>query len=158
MENRNRLYKKYFQFGGILWKTRDKWNTKSLFAGRLTLRDKNPHSHPIIWSNDLSTEHDRLVVLSGIHHILKLANSETMKKLGLQKVAEVVPACEKFGVESDDYWLCAITYDTRPENHQAGTCKMGPASDPMAVVSPRLKVHGMHGLRVADASVMPRVR
>ncbi|XP_031846619.1 glucose dehydrogenase [FAD, quinone] [Nomia melanderi] len=132
-------------------------NIQPTSSGRLTLRDKDPHSHPIIWSNDLGTEHDRLVVLNGVQHILKLANTTVMKELDLQRLNETVPECEKFGFETDQYWLCAITYNTRPENHQSGSCKMGPASDPLAVVSPRLKVHGMKGLRVADASIMPRV-
>lgn len=47
--------------------------------------------------------------------------------------------------------------ETGPENHQAGSCKMGPASDPMAVVDPLLRVHGIKGLRVADTSIMPQV-
>lgn len=50
-----------------------------------------------------------------------------------------------------------MQYNSRPENHQAGTCKMGPSSDPMAVVSPDLKVHGVDRLRVADMSIMPQV-
>ena len=41
--------------------------------------------------------------------------------------------------------------------HAAGTCRMGPASDPQAVVDPELRVRGVQGLRVADASIMPEV-
>ncbi|XP_076657190.1 glucose dehydrogenase [FAD, quinone] [Halictus rubicundus] len=132
-------------------------NLQPTSSGRITLRDKNPHSHPIIWSNDLGTEHDRKVVVAGIRVILNLANSTTMRNLDLQRIDEFVEQCSQHEKDSDDYWMCAITYNTRPENHQSGSCKMGPTSDPMAVVSPRLKVHGIDGLRVADASIMPRV-
>ncbi|XP_076657191.1 glucose dehydrogenase [FAD, quinone]-like [Halictus rubicundus] len=132
-------------------------NLQPTSRGRITLRDKNPHSHPIIWSNDLGTEHDRKVVVAGIRVILNLANSTTMRNLDLQRIDEFVEQCSQHEKDSDDYWMCAITYNTRHENHQSGSCKMGPPSDPMAVVSPRLKVHGIDGLRVADASIMPRV-
>lgn len=68
------------------------------------------------------------------------------------------PECEQYKKSmSYEYWDCQFRYDTRPENHQAGTCKMGPSADPMAVVTPNLKVHGIEGLRVADASIMPKV-
>ncbi|XP_076283483.1 glucose dehydrogenase [FAD, quinone]-like [Lasioglossum baleicum] len=132
-------------------------NVHPTARGRLTLRDKNPHSHPIIWSNDLGTLHDRQVIVDGIHVIMNLANTTAMRNVGLKMIDEVVEQCAHHEKYSDDYWMCAITYKTRPENHQSGTCKMGPASDPMAVVSPRLKVHGVEGLRVADASIMPRM-
>ncbi|KZC06463.1 Glucose dehydrogenase [acceptor] [Dufourea novaeangliae] len=125
--------------------------------GRITLRDNNPQSAPFIWSNDLATEHDVSVVMEGVRVILNMTNSNTMKKLGIEMVKIDIKQCSDFEEGSDDYWKCIIRYDTRPENHQAGTCKMGQASDPMAVVDPRLKVHGMEGLRVADASIMPRV-
>lgn len=56
-----------------------------------------------------------------------------------------------------DAHRCAAQRDTRPENHQTGSCCMGPAGDPDAVVDPELRVHGVPNLRVADASVMPIV-
>lgn len=59
--------------------------------------------------------------------------------------------------DSDSFWDCAIRYLTGNENHQAGSCKMGPASDPLAVVDHELQVHGISGLRVMDSSIMPKV-
>jgi choline dehydrogenase-like flavoprotein len=44
-----------------------------------------------------------------------------------------------------------------PENHQAGSCKMGPLRDPLAVVDHELRVHGIRNLRVIDTSIMPMV-
>ena len=65
--------------------------------------------------------------------------------------------CAHFEFASDPYWECAIRHNTGPENHQAGSNKMGPESDRLAVVGPDLRVHGVQNLRVIDASIMPRV-
>lgn len=81
-----------------------------------------------------------------------------MGKYNLQMANENISECEQFkNSMSYEYWDCLFRYNTRPENHQAGTCKMGISSDPMSVVSPSLKVRGIDGLRVADASIMPKV-
>ena len=53
-----------------------------------------------------------------------------------------------------DVWLRA---NVLTQHHSSGTCKMGPNSDPLAVVDQRCRVHGIEGLRVVDASVMPDV-
>lgn len=53
--------------------------------------------------------------------------------------------------------MCQIRAQTGPENHQSGTCKMGPSADPTAVVDPELRVHGIPNIRIADASVFPVV-
>jgi choline dehydrogenase len=53
-----------------------------------------------------------------------------------------------------DRWLLA---NVGTQHHSSGTCKMGPASDKMAVVDQYCRVHGMEGLRVVDASIMPDV-
>lgn len=106
----------------------------------------------------MGTHRDRQIIVDGIRHIQKLAKCSEMLSVGLQSIHKKIPQCAQHPDDSNEYWLCAVTYDTRPENHQAGSCKMGPASDPMAVVDPELRVHGMKGLRVADASIMPRVR
>jgi choline dehydrogenase len=58
-------------------------------------------------------------------------------------------------VESDEDLLGAAKQRGTTTFHPAGTCRMGPASDPLAVVDDALRVHGLDGLRVIDASVMP---
>lgn len=55
--------------------------------------------------------------------------------------------CEGGGLNpTDDFFKCLAKYSTAPENHQVGTCKMGPNSDPMAVVDMQLRVHGIDGI------------
>lgn len=68
-----------------------------------------------------------------------------------------VKNCEQLEFGSDSYWECAVKYNTNPENHQAGSCKMGPDTDPLAVVDNELRVKGVQGVRVADTSIMPNV-
>jgi choline dehydrogenase len=60
-------------------------------------------------------------------------------------------------VQSDDEFLGAAKQRGTTTFHPSGTCRMGPASDPMAVVDDELKVRGLEGLRVIDASIMPEV-
>jgi choline dehydrogenase len=60
-------------------------------------------------------------------------------------------------VVSDDDLETFIRANVATTYHPAGTCKMGPQKDPMAVVDSRLRVHGITGLRVADASIMPNI-
>lgn len=132
-------------------------NLRPTSRGRITLKDKNPLSPPLIWSNDIATEHDVNVIVDGIFAILKLANSPALKATGLTLHHKPEPACSQYKLFSKDYFKCDIRWNTRPENHQTGSCRMGADSDPMAVVDNRLKVYGIKGLRVADASVMPQV-
>lgn len=68
-----------------------------------------------------------------------------------------IPGCHRNPFGSDAYWECAIRHFTMTIYHPVGTCKMGPASDPDAVVDPRLRVHGIANLRVIDASIMPTI-
>lgn len=65
------------------------------------------------------------------------------------------PGCEGLLFGSDEYWACSARQLTTNLHHQVGTCKMGPAWDHEAVVDPELKVYGISGLRVVDASIMP---
>jgi choline dehydrogenase len=60
-------------------------------------------------------------------------------------------------VQSDDEFLAAAAARGQTTFHPGCTCRMGPASDPNAVVDDRLRVHGLEALRVVDASIMPRM-
>ncbi|KAK7085473.1 hypothetical protein SK128_005042 [Halocaridina rubra] len=68
-----------------------------------------------------------------------------------------MPGCEHEIPESDEYWACVVRHIAATTYHVAGSCKMAPASDPYSVVDHTLKVRGVSGLRVIDASIMPVV-
>ncbi|KAK9872827.1 hypothetical protein WA026_019611 [Henosepilachna vigintioctopunctata] len=125
--------------------------------GYLTLKDSNPMSHPLIFANYYTHPDDVKVVVEGIKIALKLAETKALKRYGFQLDRTHTPGCEKFRFGTDDYWACSAKQMTGPENHQAGSCKMGPHSDPLAVVNPFLQVYGIDRLRVMDTSIMPKV-
>ncbi|XP_017788629.1 PREDICTED: glucose dehydrogenase [FAD, quinone]-like [Habropoda laboriosa] len=125
--------------------------------GSLRLASNDPLAKPIIHGNYLTDPMDARVLIEGINIALSLANTTAMSKHNMTLSHTPLQQCSQYRFLSDDYWNCVIRQDTGPENHQAGSCKMGPASDPMAVVDHQLRVHGIKGLRVADTSIMPQV-
>lgn len=130
-------------------------NPKS--RGSLKVRDKNPKSPPIIESGYFHEDEDVYTIVRGFREFLKLLDTKAFKANSVELYRFEVPECDAFEYKTDDYWKCYASYFTNTLWHPAGTCKMGPASDQTAVVSPRLKVHGLMGLRVIDASVMPEI-
>jgi len=124
--------------------------------GNIRLRSNNPQDPPVINANYFSDPHDIKVLISAIKMAIKIGQSKFFRQFGAKFFDSPIEFCSrKFKPYSDAYWECAIRYFTYPFLHDAGTCKMGPASDPKAVVDSRLRVHGVAGLRVADASIMP---
>lgn len=97
------------------------------------------------------------ILVEGIEVALSLANTSAMAKYNMTLSNRPIAACSQFPFLSKEYWACAVRQDTGPENHQAGSCKMGPPNDPMAVVDNKLRVYGVKNLRVADTSIMPQV-
>ncbi|KAI5732906.1 hypothetical protein M8J76_005539 [Diaphorina citri] len=130
-------------------------NMLPLSKGRLVLRSANPDDHPKLITNYLDNEQDAKVLLQGVRIAQRIMLSESLKKYDVQLVFMTSPSCAGYTKDSDDYWLCIIRQFTLAENHPTGTCKMGPASDPEAVVDDQLLVHGVENVRVADASVFP---
>lgn len=127
--------------------------------GYLTLKSKNPLEPPQMYANYLTEPEDVSTLIEGIRVTQRLANTTVLKnKYGIELMKEEYGDCNKnHKFDSDEYWECAVRHSTGPENHQAGSCKMGPSSDRLAVVNPKLQVYGIDGLRVMDASVMPAV-
>ncbi|KAE9542798.1 hypothetical protein AGLY_002709 [Aphis glycines] len=125
--------------------------------GRLWLRDANPFHHPMIDPNYFSDEVDLDVAVAGVRIFQQMLKTNAMKKLNATLFDTPLPGCAKHKFDSDAYWKCSARHISFTIYHLSGTCKMGPAGDPTAVVDPRLRVHGIRGLRVIDASIMPEV-
>ncbi|XP_029177669.1 glucose dehydrogenase [FAD, quinone]-like [Nylanderia fulva] len=131
--------------------------TQPRSKGRLRLASNDPLAKPNMWGNYLSDPMDVEILVEGIQVALSLANTSAMAKYNMTLNNKPLSACSGYQFLSKDYWACAVHQNTGPENHQAGSCKMGPASDPMAVVDNHLRVYGIRNLRVADTSIMPQV-
>lgn len=126
--------------------------------GYVKLNETDPTgSQPIVQLNFLSHPQDAEIMMEGLRFARKLADTKALENEGLRNLKELVTACKNFDYESDDYLECLINRTLSVAYHGVGTCKMGPADDETSVVDPKLKVIGISGLRVIDASVMPKV-
>lgn len=123
--------------------------------GQILLKSSNPLEKVRILSGYLSHNHDLETMVSGLEFAHRMGNTAAMKKAGVRVVGLPVEACAHHKALTPSYWRCALPQLATTLYHPAGTAKMGPASDPDAVVDHTLKVHGIKGLRVADCSIMP---
>ena len=125
---------------------------KPATAGRLQLDSRDPHVQPSLDYRYLSDAGDRERMRGAVRLAVELSERPELEGLLVERLAPTNEDLESD--ESLDRWMLA-TVST--QHHSSGTCKMGPASDPMAVVDQYGRVHGMEGLRVVDASIMPDV-
>jgi choline dehydrogenase len=105
--------------------------------------------HPRIQPNYLSDERDRQVALKSVRQARNIMSARALARF---EPTEMLPGP---GIEDDGDMLGAIGDIATTIFHPVGTCRMGTDSD--AVVDPRLRVNGMSGLRIVDASIMPRI-
>lgn len=125
------------------------WQHRPESSGHVRARSPDPRVPPEIQPNYLVAENDRRVLLAG----LRLARAILRQPpLAPYYDFELHPGID---CQSDDQWLAAVGARCGTTYHPMGSCRMGPQSDPMAVVSDQLKVHGLERLRVVDASIMP---
>jgi choline dehydrogenase len=115
--------------------------------GRVELRSANPADKPVIDPNMLDDEADTQVLVDGIRVIRDIVSCPALDEFR----GEPYPAAA--AAQSDDELRDYVRDYTQSLYHPVGTCRMG--TDPAAVVDPQLRVRGVEGLRVADASIMP---
>jgi choline dehydrogenase len=115
--------------------------------GEITLRSADPKAAPKIQPNYLQTEFDQKTMISGIRMTRDVIGQEAFKPY---RGRELAPGP---GIASDADLLAWLRASAMTTFHPVGTCKMG--NDEMSVLDARLRVRGVSGLRVADASVMP---
>ncbi|XP_055691277.1 glucose dehydrogenase [FAD, quinone]-like [Lutzomyia longipalpis] len=125
--------------------------------GEILLRSSNPYDKPRIYPNFFDTYKDVSTIVRGIKFLLKFMTTEALRRHDAKLMIFPIPECDALEFNSDVYWACYAKYLTSTVFHPIGTAKMGPASDPDAVVDSRLRVKGIRGLRVIDASIMPRI-
>lgn len=127
------------------------WQHRPESRGTVTLQSNDPRVDPLIQPNYLEAERDREVLLGGMRlarQLLKTpelacyVDDETLPGNNIQSDDELLDFARQYGVSS---------------YHLNGTARMGVVSDERSVVDPELRVHGLDGLRVVDASVMPSI-
>jgi choline dehydrogenase-like flavoprotein len=127
-------------------------NLRPTSRGTIKLRSAAPGDTPMIAPNYLATPEDRQVAADAIRVTRKLMKQQALAKY---RPEEFLPGP---AVGDDDAALAKAAGDIGTTIfHPVGTAKMGAATDPAAVVDTRLRLHGIDGLRVVDASVMPTI-
>jgi len=125
------------------------WQMRPLSRGYVEARSPNPAEQPAINPRYLAEDTDRRAVIGGLKMVRRLFAAPAMKQY---VVAETLPGAD---VQTDDELLDYARQYGSTVFHATCSCKMG--RDQLAVVDDQLRVHGLQGLRVIDASVMPAV-
>lgn len=118
-------------------------------VGHVRISSGDARAAPQILHNFLSTPESHRVAIDGLRISRGIVAQPALARFAVE---ETMPGRQ---AQSDDDLLAFARENIMSAFHQSGTCKMGPASDAMAVVDAELRVHGIAGLRVIDASVMP---
>jgi choline dehydrogenase len=125
------------------------WAHRPYSRGSVQARSLDPFADPLIQPNYLSDERDRHTLLGGMRLARRLLQTPELAAVSL---GESLPGEE---VQSDDEMLDFARRYGVSSYHVNGTARMGPVSEAASVVDDQLRVHGLQGLRVVDASVMP---
>lgn len=125
-------------------------NCRPTSRGSIMIRSADPLEHPRIVANAFSTDHDVSEMLAAVTFLRRLAAVPVLAEMIAE---EVLPGPS---IVDDDALIDDFRHRSGTVYHPVSTCRMGPAAA-NSVVSPRLKAHGVEGLRIIDASVFPNV-
>ena len=125
------------------------WQQRPESVGYIRAKSNNPFEYPEIQANFLAEEKDRQILLSAMRLSRQIMNS---KPFSPYVVEETWPGISQ---QSGEELLQHARETGNTAYHPMGTCRMGPAGQTNTVVDDQLRVHGIDGLRVADASIMP---
>jgi choline dehydrogenase len=125
-------------------------NCRPTSRGSISIKSADPRVHPKIAANVFSTDHDVEEMLEAVKFIRTIASQPAMKEI---IKSEIAPGPS---VQSDEHVILDFRRRSGTVYHPVSTCRMGP--DPAAsVADPKLRVHGISGLRIADCSVFPDI-
>jgi choline dehydrogenase len=119
--------------------------------GSVELACPDPAARPLMRPNFLEDRADVMTLIRALREARRIIAMPALQGMSGAELSPGTALADDAGLEAFIRANVATTY------HPAGSCKMGPASDPMAVVDARLRVHGIDGLRVADAAIMPNL-
>ena len=124
---------------------------RPLSRGRIELASARPEDKPVLNAGFLEDEADVATLRRGLRAARAILGANSLRKFS---GGEIEPG---ESISSDAELDALIRRQVGTAYHPVGTCRMGPATDLRSVVDPRLAVHGVEGLRVADASIMPSI-
>ncbi len=127
------------------------WQHRPESTGYVRARSADPFVDPIIQPNYLAHETDQRVLVDGLKKLRQLMHTPEVERY---VDFESLPGSE---IQTDDELLDYARSYGSTGYHLMGTCRMGPATDPTAVVDDQLRVYGVESLRVVDASIMPNM-
>lgn len=123
--------------------------------GTIRLRSTDPNDPPLIDPRYLADDVDIKILAEGYQFIRRLINAQVMKDWQFEMTNRQLSQCASFGNFTEQYIHCHLRHVTLPGGSPVGTCRIGAAGDPAAVVDPLLRVRGVKRLRVIDASIVP---
>ncbi|KAF9803208.1 hypothetical protein SFRURICE_002915 [Spodoptera frugiperda] len=124
-------------------------------TGKVRLRSPDPEVSPLIFNGYYSNKIDLENHARYVEDYISVVNTPYFRSIGAEVVNLRLPQCKSIPFGSHEYWKCFVLNTATTQWHPAGSCAMGPEG--RGVVDERLRVRGVAGLRVVDASIMPSI-